>query len=260
MIASAFTTKDSMKIFQICYTCGMSNLITGPDQIKLVSILDEGIYDHTCEKGHRNICVAENLKFEILFEIGASAIVDGYYREAILSVASAREMFFEFYLEFIARNEDLAFEQFWKKVSKQSERQFGAFTWAYFLTHGQENPLDNNEMTELRNKVAHKGYIPNKDEALKFSEYVYDGVLSTLQLLNQNFPGQIESFIKQKIKLKKEQASNHLSESDIKAHSHKINTLINSLSQTDSPKKFSAAFSNFAFAYESMLKTFSNRS
>jgi hypothetical protein len=38
------------------------------------------------------------MKFEVLFDLAANAIVDGYYREAIASFAASLERFFEFFV------------------------------------------------------------------------------------------------------------------------------------------------------------------
>ena len=43
-----------------------------------------------------------NLKFELLFELGINALIDGYPREAVSSFASALERFYEFFCQVAA--------------------------------------------------------------------------------------------------------------------------------------------------------------
>ena len=49
---------------------------------------DDGRYEITCPKGHSSFTIPQQQKFELLFDIGAYAITDGYYREAISSFTS----------------------------------------------------------------------------------------------------------------------------------------------------------------------------
>jgi hypothetical protein len=58
---------------------------------------DTGKYEVVCDCGHRSAVVLQNLKFELLFEMGINAIVDGYPREAVSSFSAALERFYEFY-------------------------------------------------------------------------------------------------------------------------------------------------------------------
>lgn len=63
-----------------------------------VEVRDENHYALTCPKGHRNVVVLQQQKFEVLFEIGAHAIEDGYYREAVSSFTASLERFYEFFV------------------------------------------------------------------------------------------------------------------------------------------------------------------
>ena len=117
----------------------------------------------------------------MLFEIGVHAIVDGYYREAISSFASSLERFYEFFIRVAQEHlcaSDLPFKNCWKKVSKQSERQLGAFIFLWSAVFGDAPNLLANDQVELRNAVIHKGKIPTKGEAILYGNKV-------LQLLHQ---------------------------------------------------------------------------
>lgn len=65
--------------------------------VPVAQLADDGRYEITCEKEHRSVVILNNIKFELLFEIGLNATVDGYYREVVSSFASALERFYEFY-------------------------------------------------------------------------------------------------------------------------------------------------------------------
>src|SRR5450759_1525283 len=97
-----------------------------------IEFRDDGRYELKCSFGHETTTVLQQQKFEILFEIGAHAILDGYYREAVSSFTSSLERFYEFairvFLEKSSKSDDL-FQSCWSKVSSQSERQLGAFVF-----------------------------------------------------------------------------------------------------------------------------------
>jgi hypothetical protein len=139
-------------------------------------INNSGIYEFTCSKGHNSKTIVDNINFEILFEYGLNAIADGYYREAVSSLTSAMERYFEFFVKTILRGSKIEFDlidKSWKKVSSQSERQIGAYIMLYTQTFGEEPLLLNpNKEIQFRNSVIHKGYIPTKEEAIKFGNSI----------------------------------------------------------------------------------------
>ncbi len=62
-----------------------------------VELLDGNNYTFTCENGHKQTVLLQQQKFEMLFEVGANAILDGYYREAVSSFASSLERAYQFF-------------------------------------------------------------------------------------------------------------------------------------------------------------------
>ena len=62
----------------------------------------------------------------------------------------------------------------WRKLSKQSERQLGAYSIAYLFHSGEGPKLLPNSMVSFRNKVVHQGDIPNEIEATNFGQAVID--------------------------------------------------------------------------------------
>lgn len=90
------------------------------------------------------------------------------------SFASALERLYEFAIRiFISDSStDELFEQTWKKVANQSERQLGAFLFLYLDKIKKSPPVLSESNTSFRNRVIHKGYIPSKDESVAFGEAV----------------------------------------------------------------------------------------
>lgn len=160
-------------------------------EFQSVEIRDDGLYSSTCSNGHTTLTVIQEQKFEVLFDIGAMALIDGYPREAVTSIAAALERFYEFYVvtTCLKHGIELAtFQRAWKHVANQSERQFGSYIFAYLIDHKVEEPpviddekpdLDGaskgNTKTwkEFRNAVVHKGYIPSASETIAYGNIVY---------------------------------------------------------------------------------------
>jgi hypothetical protein len=143
--------------------------------VYFVEFRDDGNYEFVCPNGHEIKIVLQQQKFEILFEIGAYAILDGYYREAISSFSASLERFNEFAVRVLLRERALSvhvINEAWKKVAIQSERQLGAFLFLW-INSAQKMPAlmpDNDVM--FRNSVIHKGQIPTKEQALAFGNTV----------------------------------------------------------------------------------------
>lgn len=130
-------------------------------------------YSHTCEVGHEFRFDVDITNFGALFEIAAHAVVDGYYREAVLSAHAAMERFNEFFVRTVCRDRKIAqaeVEKAWKHPLKQSERQLGAYYAAHLLYFGRAAQQFPEEATGFRNKVVHQGVIPTREEAIEHAE------------------------------------------------------------------------------------------
>jgi len=156
-----------------------------------VEIRDDGLYSSTCNKGHTTLTVIQQQKFEVLFDFGAMALIDGYPREAVTSIAASLERFYEFYVVATCLKYEMEladFQKAWKHVVNQSERQFGAYIFAFLIDHngGQPPIIDNKKPNfdglskgkiktwkEFRNAVVHKGYIPSISETIAYGNIVY---------------------------------------------------------------------------------------
>jgi len=157
-----------------------------------VELRDDGLYTATCPQGHITVTAIQEQKFEVLFDLGVMALLDGYTREAVSSIAASLERFFEYYVLVVSLKHGIGYEQFskaWNPISKLSERQLGAFLFLYLLESRKAlEPLildakpqidgrsrgDTPIWSTFRNDVIHKGYIPSALEVIE------DGVHESL--------------------------------------------------------------------------------
>lgn len=150
--------------------------------VPLTRISDDGKYEVRCAKGHISTVVLDNIKFELLFEMGLNAIIDGYPREAVSSFTSALERFYEFYWRVVMKHQDIGTKHVdaaWKYLSKLSERQTGAYiSAATLLTKEAPDLVKPDKEVAFRNKVIHNGYIPTEDEAIAYGDIVM-GLINT---------------------------------------------------------------------------------
>lgn len=148
-----------------------------------VQLEDSGLYRMTCAAGHETVTSLQQMRFEILFDLGAHAIIDGYYIEAVSSFASALERFFEFYVDIQCLRRGITesvYSEAWKQVSNQSERQLGAFIFMY-LAETRESPrLLPPKAIEFRNGVIHKGKLPSREQTVEFGEHVLNVIVPIL--------------------------------------------------------------------------------
>jgi hypothetical protein len=144
------------------------------------------VYEIECPNGHRfeaNILYHE---FQKLFEVAVNALADDYYREAVSSFAASYERFMELFIRIVMKANDTTDDQLvngWKKISRQSERQLGAFIILFILEFDTQPPVLANADIELRNRVIHQGYFPTKVESLKYGRAVLDSIRQAIRVL-----------------------------------------------------------------------------
>jgi len=173
-----------MKLEVFCVKCFPLKHQHRPDKHYELDIQDKQVYSLYCEHGHTTSIGMQQAKFELLFELGCNAAADGYFRESITSFTVSLERFYEFFIQTCLFNSGLAetaFENCWKEVSRQSERQLGAYISLYTLNTGKTPQLS--KMVDLRNNIVHKGYIPSRDEAIKYGQHIYDLITGHDELL-----------------------------------------------------------------------------
>jgi hypothetical protein len=134
---------------------------------------ESGAYAIRCRFDHSTITLLQEQKFELLAELAANALLDGYPREAVLSMAAAVERFQEFYIRVIASEkgiETAPFDAAWKPMSQLSERQLGAYIMLYTMETRRPPPILTDRTKQIRNEVAHKGVIPSREKAIEFGD------------------------------------------------------------------------------------------
>ena len=168
-----------------CKSCmfSMARFATLPSSVLLYDYLRDGTCELSCKNGHKTIVCLQNFTFEIHFEIGALALIDGYYAESIFAFAKALERFYEFCIKLFILDDSLSneFEIAWKAVKNNSERQFGAFIFLY-LKKFKESPIifpdqkfeSSVKCSQFRNNVIHAGYLPSKEEAIKYGKMIFE--------------------------------------------------------------------------------------
>jgi len=223
-----------------------------------VEIRDDGLYSSTCNRGHTTLTVIQEQKFEVLFDFGAMALIDGYPREAVTSIAAALERFYEFYVATTCLKHDIGiadFQKTWKHVSSQSERQFGAYLFAYLIDHnGGEPPVIDNEKPELdgisknktrtwkefRNAVVHKGYIPSVSETIVYGNIVYLHLNELIVDLKERSVEAIQEITFQHIARANEAANGKV------VSTMSIPTLVSLVRAEEQPKSFEEALERVA--------------
>ena len=180
-----------MKLPVHCTTCtsGMTDIGEFGKYLSFINVNDTGIYKYECQKGHKNVLVIQQLQYEVLFEIGVQALIDGYYREAIASFSSSLERLYELFVSVAAKVnnvKDTDFVACWKKIAASSERQLGAYVFVYLQLNKTVPSILKEKWRNLRNNVVHKGYIPSYNEALSYGNEVYKAIMSVLIGLKLN--------------------------------------------------------------------------
>lgn len=186
-----------MKLLMPCIAC-FQELGKPTNEFVTLEFHDDGHYEVCCSRGHTSVTILQQQKFEILFDIGANAIIDGYYREAISSFTSSLERFYEFCIKVSCENNSMnddTYNKVWKQVSNQSERQLGAFLFLWTNKFDEVPELLTNKDTKFRNEVIHKGKIPTKEEALIFGNTILKIIRPKIKQLQSLFEEEISSVI-----------------------------------------------------------------
>jgi hypothetical protein len=151
-----------------------------PKSVVMVTPYLEGpLYKLRCSAGHEALVQLGNPKHEILFQMGAYALLDGIYRDAVSTFASSLEEFWEFSFQVIAASRGVQplpvprvrgghkvrFENSWREVLKT------------------EPPVLTSEEYEIRNRIMHEGYVPTEGEAFDFGNKILVRITPAMQTL-----------------------------------------------------------------------------
>jgi len=165
------------------------------DKMSYVEYNDANVYRNICERGHDTLVVPQQQRFELLFEIAANAILDGYYREAVVSFTAATERFFEFSFRVLASHvTDSEFTKSRKSLGL-SERQLGAFVGAWVIAFAETPETLPEKKVKFRNDVIHKGKFPTKQEAIDYGETVFSLLKSLISKLKKDRSKELQQVV-----------------------------------------------------------------
>lgn len=155
-----------MKVSLSCFQCNANKNKNFKEYN--FELRDDNTYPITCDQGHESIVFFDSHKFELLFEMGIYAMLDGYFRESVSNFAASIERFHEFSIEVfiqnLFRNMKAAnsidnswskldrinqYDRAWKMISNQSERQLGAYTMLYLSVFQDAPELINNKQVKI---------------------------------------------------------------------------------------------------------------
>ncbi|WP_338630400.1 hypothetical protein [Clostridium baratii] len=192
-----------MKILCMCSKCIFESVETGIfdglERKYINEVNDEGIYFVECDKGHKAYNIVDNEKFEILFDMGLEALNKGFRQESVLCFTTSFERFREWVIRVILTKNNVEkddFDKVWSYVSKQSERQLGAFYFLYLQEFGDQPEMISQGVSEFRNEVIHKGVIPNYEKTYNYGKYIYEYINKVLKKLEDDCYSEAKSKIK----------------------------------------------------------------
>lgn len=181
-------------------------------------LTDELVYKFTCEEGHEIITLLKKNKFELLYEMGLYALVDGYTREAVTNFAAAIERFHEFCISIFCEqlgveqntpqgscftyfdyNFEQQFDLAWKDV-RLSERQLGAYVMLNLVVYKKAPKLIKQKWIKFRNDVVHNGDFPKAEKANEYAEAVFIYIKDKLQELQAQLPVVTEKIYNKQIR------------------------------------------------------------
>ncbi len=178
-----------VKVPLFCMECFEENGIPN-FKYKKADITDDGLYELECCNDHRTNVILQSEKFEILFDMGAQALLEGYKHEAVVCMTTAVERFHEWCIKVISKKHNTPVNELtktWKYVSNQSERQLGAYYLLCLMEFGKAPNEFSSQMSGFRNKVIHKGYIPTYEEVFRYGEYVLDYIRNMLIIFERDY-------------------------------------------------------------------------
>lgn len=183
-----------MKILLRCSQCAAAGV---PDPGQFLEMNYEGVYEFSCRHGHQEAVILPLQKFEVLFQMGSLAFLDGYPREAALDYAAALERFFEFAIMVFLCEQQVPKakrQRTWKELSHQSERQLGAFYMLYLHVFNQVPPVIENKWVSFRNSVTHRGEIPTQEMAKAYAAYLWEYIIRQIGQMKDKCPNGLREY------------------------------------------------------------------
>lgn len=179
-----------MKIKFKCSECDYDDYVKKNDIMEM-ELANENYYEVQCKQGHKSHYLLNQEKYEMLFEVGCLAYLDGYYREAVTSFSAALENFRVFCIEIFTISNGISVTQLNIALNsiKLSERQIGAFNILYLNYFKEPIPKETiskmEKWSKFRNAATHAGMIPKSEKVWEYAEFVHDFIQSIVKKLKQ---------------------------------------------------------------------------
>lgn len=158
-----------------------------------------------CARGHKTVAMLQSQKFEVLLESGATALAAGFTLEAAATFSAAFERFMEFAAKVMLLHmgmDTAAYDEMFKEMARQSERQIGSFMALHALVLGVAyKPVP--KIAKFRNDTIHKGTIPTPDEVTSFCSLIYTEIVRTAKLLREHCDKSINAVIMDDLQIRR---------------------------------------------------------
>ena len=179
-----------MMVSIICFECGIGSDVRYPADV------DSNLFAQVqCPKGHKQVDGLKSFLHEALFHSAIQSFVAGYYSESVLSFNASLERAYEHFVRVSLLQEGLPPDQtdiYWKELSKQSERQYGAFCTQYYKVNAVPWGM-NTKIVAFRNQVVHQGLIATRDEVAEYAEHVTKCHLKILKALKSKLSESLQA-------------------------------------------------------------------
>lgn len=190
-----------------CFACVASQPNATP-QLFAVDLDDDDLIWLTgrCDQGHDLRTLLQNERFELIFDEGLLAFGRGFRREAVLDFAAGWERLMEFYVKASMMERGSRYEQIltgWSMVSRQSERQLGWFLGAHLAAEQADLPALSDEAVRLRNRVAHGGHFPDREEAETCMDEIWRKSLDLRDLVCAKYGKGMDALLQCRIRSRK---------------------------------------------------------
>lgn len=216
-----------MKILVACMACQISTG-TPCGNSDFVTVTEPGVYEKYCPTSDRTtVHVLQCEKFEVFFEKSFLALSNESFSEAVILSVTALELFLGFVSKVVTYTSDTTFESMEKidrLLSANAERNIGAYLLASELWATQNKtslPFDISlidEARSLRNKCAHKGYLPSPDQTKKHVESVAKASVECIHVMRNQHKEAFEKVVfknHRKLFLKAKERQQQLGISDV---------------------------------------------
>ena len=148
---------------------------------------DDFVARGPCPRGHKYVGYVTRERYDVLYESAVLSFLMGFELEAVVGFAASLERAQELFTLASIRSSGLdlaSIEKMWKQISRQSERQLGAFLVQWLITTQSQFEIKQ-VMTEFRNNVIHRGHIPLRDETKAYASWINDRLFDIVDVMRR---------------------------------------------------------------------------